>query len=88
MFKNPFETHFFGLYDQCTEFATPPEVDLVLLRREMERRLDRVEELVPERHLRVDDGTGPFLVWLGPEFAASEAGRAVAELAREGVRPR
>lgn len=88
MFKNPFETHFFGLYDQCTEFATPPEVDLVLLRRELERRLDRIEELVPEHHLRVDDGTGPFLVWLGPSFAASDAGRATAELAREGLGPR
>jgi uncharacterized membrane protein len=84
LFKNPFEPHFFGLYGQCTAFASPPAVDLVILARsDFEHRLGTVEALLPDDFARLDDGRTPFMVWLGPDFAARPEGRAVAELVRE-----
>jgi uncharacterized membrane protein len=81
MFKNPFEPHFFGLYGQCSRFAVPPEVDLVILERAaLEPRLDVVERILPDDFLRLDDARTPFLVWARAGFAAEAAGRAVAEL--------
>ena len=79
-FKNPFETHLFGLYDQCVSFAEPPSIDLVLLKREMERRLAVLEGIVPADYVRLDDGSGPFLCWLSPEFAAGPLAPGIARL--------
>ena len=81
LFKNPFEPHFFGLYEQCTRFAVPPAVDLVILERaELESRLDVVERILPDDFVRLRDQGTPFLIWAKASFNARPEGRAVAEL--------
>ena len=81
LFKNPFEPHFFGLYEQCTRFAVPPAVDLVILERaELESRLDVVERILPDDFVRLPDQGTPFLIWASASFNARPEGRAVAEL--------
>jgi len=86
MFKNPFEPHFFGLYDRCTTFARTPAVDLVILERGMERRLDAVTAILPDDFLYLSDASSPFLVWVGPGFDATPAGGRVRALVA-GQRP-
>ena len=80
LFKNPFEPHFFGLYEQCTRFAVPPAVDLVILERAELIPLDVVERILPDDFVRLADQGTPFLVWASAGFNAKPEGRAVAEL--------
>jgi hypothetical protein len=80
MFKNPFETAYFGLYGQCTTFAEPPAVDIVVIRADRESRRTRARSILPPHYVEVAPAGGLFFVWLSPAFAAdprADAARAV-----------
>jgi uncharacterized membrane protein len=73
MFKNPFESAYFGLYGQCISYAEAPSVDIVVIRADGEKRRERARTILPAEYVEVEPPRALFHVWLSPAFAASPA---------------